>query len=95
MKKLINKPRCVPPVRKAGCCTVESVITIDDRGQMVLPKETRDAARIHAGDKLAVISWKKGDEICCISLMKVEELTDMVKGKLGPVLKEIMEIKKE
>lgn len=95
MKKLINKPRCVRPARKTGCCTVESVITIDDRGQMVLPKEIRDAARIHAGDKLAVISWKKGDEVCCISLMRVEELTDVVKGKLGPVLKEIIETKKE
>ncbi len=76
--------------KDSTCCKVESVVTIDDRGQMVLPKEIRDAVGIHAGDKLAVIPWKKDDKVCCITLMKVEELTDVVKDKLGPVLKEIL-----
>jgi AbrB family looped-hinge helix DNA binding protein len=89
MKKS-SKP-CSESEKKAStCCKVESVVTIDDRGQMVLPKEIRDAVGIHAGDKLAVIPWKKDDKVCCITLMKVEELTDIVKDKLGPVLKEIL-----
>ena len=41
------------------CCKVESVISVDDRGQMVLPKEVREKAGINAGDKLAVVSWVK------------------------------------
>ncbi len=72
-----------------GCCKVEAVLGVDERGQMVLPKELREKAGIHAGDKLAVVTMARGDEICCITLIKVEELTDMVKGILGPVMKEI------
>lgn len=71
-------------------CKVESIVTIDDRGQMVLPKGLRDRAGIAAGDKLAVASWQKDGEICCITLMKVENLVEMVRGRLGPVLKEIL-----
>ena len=76
--------------RRMSCCKVESLVTIDERGQMVLPKEIRDKANIHAGDKLAVISWEKDREVCCISLIKVEDLTEIVKDMLGPVMKEIL-----
>jgi AbrB family looped-hinge helix DNA binding protein len=89
MKKS-SKPSSESGGKASTCCKVESVVTIDERGQMVLPKEIRDAVGIHAGDKLAVIPWKKNDKVCCITLMKVEELTDVVKDKLGPVLKEIL-----
>ena len=85
-----NGPCCVPTDRGTGCCKVESIISIDDRGQMVLPKEIRDRANIRAGDKLAVISWEKGEKVCCISLIKAEDLTEMVKDMLGPVMKEIL-----
>ena len=74
-----------------SCCKVESVISVDDRGQTVLPKEIRDKMTIHAGDKLAVISCEKDGEVFCISLMKVEKLADFAKGMLGPVMKNIME----
>ncbi len=73
-----------------SCCKVEALVSIDDRGQMVLPKELREKANIHAGDKLAVTSWEKDGKICCISLTKVEELTEMVKAVLGPVMKDIL-----
>jgi len=71
-------------------CKVESIVTVDERGQMVLPKELREKAKIKTGDKLAITSWQKGGEVCCITLMKVEDLVDMVKGRLGPVMKEIL-----
>ena len=70
------------------CTKVESVVSVDERGQMVLPKEIRDKASIHAGDKLAVVSWEKDGRVCCISLMKVENLSGMVSGFLGPMMKE-------
>jgi len=72
-------------------CKVESVITIDNRGQTVLPKEIRDKMKIHAGDKMAVISCEKDGEVFCLSLMKVEKLAEFAKGMLGPVMKNIME----
>ena len=82
---------CIASENESGCCCkVEAVISVDDRGQMVLPKEIRDRAEINAGDKLAVISWEKDGQVCCISMIKVDALTDMVKGVLGPVMREIM-----
>ncbi|TKJ33032.1 AbrB family transcriptional regulator [bacterium (candidate division B38) B3_B38] len=73
-----------------SCCKVESLISIDERGQMVLPKEIRDKADIRAGEKLAVVSWEKDGKLCCISLIKAEEFGEMVKELLGPVMKEIV-----
>ena len=71
-----------------GCCRVESIVTIDEKGQMVLPKEIRERAKIRPGDKLAVLSLKKDGKVCCLSLIKVEELEGMVKSRLGPVINE-------
>ena len=73
----------------ADCCQVEALVSVDDRGQMVLPKELREKANIRAGDKLAVTSWVKDGKVCCISLTKAEDLTDMVKATLGPVMQDI------
>lgn len=67
-------------------CKVESVLTIDDRGQMVLPKDLRERADIKPGDKLALISWEKEGNICCFALMKTENLSGMVKDVLSPLL---------
>lgn len=73
-----------------GCCKVESLVSVDERGQMVLPKELRERAKINAGDKLAVISWEKDGEVCCLFLIKADQFADMVKGMLGPLAKEIL-----
>ncbi len=72
------------------CCKVEAIVSVDERGQMVLPKELREKAGIRAGDKLVITSWEKDGTICCISLTKAEDLTNMVKATLGPVMKEIL-----
>jgi len=64
---------------------------VDARGQMVLPKEVREKAKIHAGDKLALISCEKDGQVRCLSLVKADELTEMVKGVLGPVMKELLQ----
>lgn len=69
-------------------CRVEAVLSVDERGQMVLPKDVREKAGIKAGDKLALIGWEKDGSICCLALMKVENLSSMVKDVLGPLMKE-------
>ena len=81
---------CLPTDKKTACCKVEALVSIDERGQMVLPKELREKANIRAGDKLAVVSWEKDGEVCCISLVKAEDFTEMVKGLLGPMMNEII-----
>ena len=84
-----NKGCCGPTDKSGSCCAVESVVSIDERGQMVLPKELRDRAGISPGDKLAVISWEQGGKVCCITLVKSDELAGMVKNLLGPMMKEL------
>jgi AbrB family looped-hinge helix DNA binding protein len=81
---------CGESGEKVSCCKVESLINVDERGQMVLPKEIRDKANIHPGDKLALVSWEKGGKVCCFTLIKVEEFTDMVRGLLGPMMEEMI-----
>jgi antitoxin PrlF len=76
--------------QKPSCCRVQSIVTVDERGQMVLPKEVREQAGIGPGDKLAVVSMEKDGVVCCITLMKIDALTDLVKDVLGPVMKDIL-----
>jgi len=82
---------CCAAEDMSGCCKVEAVVSIDERGQMVLPKEARDKAGIRAGDKLAVVSMQKDGQTCCISLIKAERFSEMVKGMLGPLMTEIFQ----
>ncbi len=89
-KKNKNKSSSPSEARRMGCCRVESVISVDERGQTVLPKEIRKKANIKAGDKLAAMSWEKDGKICCISLIKVEEFTEMAKDLLGLMMKEML-----
>jgi bifunctional DNA-binding transcriptional regulator/antitoxin component of YhaV-PrlF toxin-antitoxin module len=56
---------------------------------MVLPKDLREKANIRAGDKLAVSTWEKDGQVCCIFLTKAEDLADMVRATLGPVIETV------
>ena len=90
MKKKAKTGSCFDAAGGAlSCCKIESLISVDERGQMVLPKEMRDKANIRPGDKLALISWEKNGKVCCISMIKAEDFGDMVKGLLGPMMKEM------
>ena len=80
---------CASTSRDLACCKVESVVSVDERGQMILPKDLREKANIKAGDKLAVVSWGQNDGIVCLALIKVDDLSGLVKQMLGPVFKEI------
>ncbi len=89
-KKKESIPVSGPFGKATSCCAVEALVTVDERGQMVLPKDLREKAGIKPGDKLAVTTWEKDGKICCIALIKAVSLESMVKGVLGPVMKEIL-----
>jgi antitoxin PrlF len=90
MAKDVKKAVCGLPVGEgATCCNVEAVVSVDERGQMVLPKDIREKAGIRAGDKLAIIAMRQEGTVSCLAMIKVEALADMVKGTLGPLMKEI------
>lgn len=65
-----------------GCCKVEAVVAVDERGQMVLPKEIRKKSNIQAGDKLALVTGEQNGKVCCIALIKAEQLEETVKSIL-------------
>jgi AbrB family looped-hinge helix DNA binding protein len=93
MTRKNNNPGCKPSDELFGCspgsaCRVEAVLGVDERRQTVLPKDVREKAGIRTGDKLALISWSRDGEICCLALMKVESLSGMVKEVLGPLMQE-------
>lgn len=88
-----NSPKYGSSGETCGCtpeseCRVEAVLSVDERGQMVLPKDVREKAGIKTGDKLALISWSRDGDVCCLALMKVENLSGMVKDVLGPLMQE-------
>jgi antitoxin PrlF len=93
MSKKAADRSCAPD--KAGkkakktSCRIESLISIDERGQMVLPKDLRDRASISAGDKLALVSWEKDGAVCCLTLIKAELLASGVRDFIGPLLKDM------
>lgn len=90
MVKKAKSDCCGPRVGFESCCKVESLVSVDERGQMVLPKDIREKAGIQTGDKLALVSWEKEGKICCISMIKADEFGEMIKNLLGPMMKEII-----
>jgi antitoxin PrlF len=67
-------------------CQVEAVLSIDSRGQIVIPKEVRKRANIDDGDKLALVSWMNRDEVCCLALIRTDNLSSEVPGVMHSLL---------
>lgn len=72
------------------CCKVDAVVTIDSKGQIVLPKDVRERAKMRPNDKLAVIGCERDGELCCIIMVKAEKLGNTVRGFLGSMLEEVV-----
>ena len=70
-------------------CRIDAVVTMDVKGQIVLPKDLREKANIKPNEKLAVVACEKNGEVCCITLVKAERLVGAVTKALGPLLKSI------
>ena len=71
-------------------CRIEAILTVDERGQIVIPKEVRESARMGAGDRLALVSCMKDGDVCCVMLIHADQLTSMVRSVLSPVMKDII-----
>ncbi|MDZ4166565.1 MAG: HgcAB-associated protein [Coriobacteriia bacterium] len=74
---------CVP----GGCCALEAVVSIDERGQLVVPKDVRIRTGIEPGDRLALVSYRGEDGgICCLTLVKADAIAGAVRSVIGPAL---------
>lgn len=70
---------------------IEAVLTVDSKGQILLPKELREKMGVKAGGRLAVIAGcdEKG-EICCLILVKAEMLDRELGKVISPMLREVI-----
>ena len=73
-----------------GYCNVAAVVSVDAKGQIVLPKDVRERAGLKPNDKLALIGCERDGKICCIVMVKAEKLGDSVGKMLGPMLKDVL-----
>jgi antitoxin PrlF len=80
---------------KKECCKINAIVSADAKGQIVLPKELREKAKINPNDKLAVIGFERDGEVCCVVLVKADALGSTVKNMLGPVFKEVFQGEEE
>ena len=72
-------------------CRIDAVITMDAKGQVVLPKDLREKANFKPNDKIAVVACEKEGNVCCIVMVKAEKLVGAVSKTIGPLLKGVIE----
>jgi len=68
---------------------VDAIVTIDSKGQMVIPKDLREKADLKPNDKLAIVTFEKEGEICCILMIKAERLDGEIHKTLGSMFREL------
>ncbi len=64
---------------------MEALLSVDERGQMVLPKDLREKTGIRPGDKLALFTFENEGEFCCMALVKAENVSRLVTTILKPL----------
>jgi antitoxin PrlF len=72
------------------CCKIDAVVTIDAKGQVVLPKDLRERAQLNPNDKIAIIGVERDDKVCCLVMLKAEALGNTVKNMLGPIFEQAL-----
>lgn len=77
--------------RPQTCCRIEALVTLDAKGQILLPKEVRDRAGLRGGDKLAVITCESEDRIFRVTLVKAEQFMETAREMLGPMMEVLRE----
>lgn len=75
------------------CCRIDAVVTMDAKGQIVLPKGLREKANLKPNDKLAVVACEKNNEVCGIMMVKAESFRSALSETLGPLFKDILKEK--
>ena len=81
-----RKPDIAGCDTRESCCQIVAIVSVDARGQMVLPKELREQAGIAPGDKLAVTALRQGGRVVCLALCKANDLGSKIEELLRPLL---------
>jgi antitoxin PrlF len=68
-------------------CRIDAIVTIDVKGQIVLPKDLREKANFKPNDKIAVVACEKDGEVYCIMMIKAERFAGAVTKTLTPLIR--------
>ena len=79
---------------QSDSCQIEAIVSIDAKGQIVLPKDLREKANLKPNDKIAVVACEKEGQVCCIMMVKAERFRGALSETLGPLLKGVIEEEK-
>lgn len=72
-----------------NCCEIEAVVSFDERGQLVFPKDVRKKFDLKAGEKFLMVSCTNEKGLCCFTMVKTDAVNKMVGNVLNPMLKNI------
>ena len=64
-------------------CRIEAVVTVDSKGQFVLPKDLREKAGFEPNGKIALVSFEEKGKVYCVLLIKTEKLSEAVTKALS------------
>jgi len=64
-----------------------SITTIGERGQIVIPKEARQALSLSAGDKLVVLPSRRGNGILLMKEQNIKEIAQSMSEKADLYIK--------
>ena len=78
VKVTVEGCSCHPLNENTGSCYVEAIISMDDRGQIVIPKNIRDKLGFTSSEKLVLISWTKNDKVESVSIMRNDVFSEIV-----------------
>ena len=70
--------------KSKSCCEIE------ERGQLVFPKDVRIKFNLKAGEKFAMVSCVNDKGLCCFTLVKTNAINDLVTKTLSPMLGGLM-----
>ena len=62
---------------------IDAIVTVDVKGQILLPKNVREKTGFEPNEKIALLSLEKDGELCCLLMIKAEKLGEAVAKALG------------
>jgi AbrB family looped-hinge helix DNA binding protein len=72
-----------------------SITKIAERGQVVIPKEARDALNLSAGDKLVVLPSRRGNGILLMKEENIKELAQHMSEKADMISKKSQKLQQK
>lgn len=71
------------------------ITTIGERGQVVVPKDARDALNLSAGDKLVVLPSRRGDGILLMKEENIKQLAQKMSEKAEHISKKSKQLQEK